>query len=80
MAAAGPAMQLRTFGSRQGNFWIWNLATFTAQTLSSEKGSAVLSEELSGINWDIIELGKVRRTGEGFMELTCGHILCYRGH
>ena len=36
--------------------------------------------ELEGIKWDIIGLSEVRRTGEAFIELKEGHVLCYRGH
>lgn len=45
----------------------------------STPAHAVLLEELLDINWDIIELSEVRRTEEGFIELSSGHILCYRG-
>lgn len=47
---------------------------FNARTLSSEGSLAVLPQELSDIKWDIIGLSEVR-TGEGFMELTSGHVL-----
>ena len=40
---------------------------------------AILLEELRNVNWDIIGLSEVRRTGEAFIELPDGHVLCYRG-
>lgn len=49
----------------------WNL------TPSSEGRSAVLLEELSGINCHVVGLGVVRRTGELFGGR---RMPCYRGH
>lgn len=35
--------------------------------------------ELKDIEWYIIGLSEIRRTGEAFIVLPDGHILCYRG-
>lgn len=58
----------------------YNLVTNNTRTLSSEKSLAVLSEEFSSINWEIIGLNEVRKTGDGFVELTCGYFLHYPEH
>ena len=78
--ASNTAEGAKNLWVRTGRLWNLNLATFNARTLSSEGSLAVLLEELSDIKWDIIGLSEVRRTGEGFVELNSGHILCYRGH
>ena len=47
-------------------------------TLASEGSLEVLFEELGGVKWDIIGLSVVQRTGEKFIELKNGYIICYR--
>ena len=64
---------------RTGRFWNLDLGTYNVRTLASEGDLEVLFEELDGVKWDIIGLSEVRRTGEEFVVLKNGHILCYRG-
>ena len=62
-----------------GRLWNLNLGTYNIRTLSSEADLAVLFEELRNVKWDILGLSEVRRTGEAFIKLADGHVLCYKG-
>ena len=64
---------------RTGRHWNLDLGTFNVRTLSKEGDLEVLLNELKEVKWDIIGLSEVRRTGEQFIKLNCGHIVCFKG-
>lgn len=53
--------------------------TFNCRTLSKDYMLEELLTELGDIQWHLVGLGEVRRSGEGCLELNDGHVFYYRG-
>ena len=62
-----------------GRHWNLTLGTYNVRTLAYEANLAALLEELRDVNWDILGLSEVRRTGEAVIKLADSHMLYYRG-
>lgn len=56
------------------------LATYNIRTLTHDETVTKLLKQLMHINWQVIGLSEVRRTGEGREILSDGHVLYYKGH
>ena len=81
MAAVSPTPSrgAKNLWTRTGRFWNLDLGTYNGRSLAWEGDIAEKLEELKGLKWDIIGLSEVRRLGEAYIELSEGHIFCYRG-
>ena len=64
------------------NLYVWTLrnfnhGTYNVRTLANENYIEVLITKLPSVKWNIIDLSKVKRTGEKSLELYNCHILYY---